>query len=163
MMKKVLTGAIAALVAGALPLTAGPLTGRFHGGGTLSNWTPACINDGWVDTPERYEVRYHPRGVGSNRDRDSIAFYGGQTAMSFILNGGNFSNAWQPVTHAFLGSGITVADQNQPEAARIRILSMWPNNLDENTDQPVRIRGQIQHLALARWCRVDFDVIVQQR
>ncbi len=147
----------------ALPGSASALSGRFVGGGTISNFTQACLNVGWSNSPEHYTVRYHPRGVGNNWDVDLLSFYSNGHAFSLQRNGADFGSSWTPVRHAFLGGYLGYSTESDTNTADIRITSIWPNTLDDTTSQTVRIRGQIRHLGHVRWCRVDFDVIVQQR
>lgn len=147
----------------ALPGSANALSGRFMGGGTLSNFTNACINSGWSGSPEFYGVRYQPRNVGNNADRDVLTFIGGSHAFSVQLDGAGFGSGWTPVRHGFLGGGIGFSTESDENTADVRITSIWPASLDDTTNQSVRIRGQIRHFGWVRWCRVDFDVVVQQR
>ncbi|WP_370205533.1 hypothetical protein [Pararhodobacter marinus] len=148
------------LTMGALPADA--QSGRFEGGGTLSNFTAPCLGGGWSGRPQTYVVRYHPANIAWNTDGDTLTFLNDHHGFSVERAGGSFSYAWQPVRHAFIGGPISFRDQDNHEAAEIRLISMWPSNIDETTEGTIRIRGQIRHLGHLRWCRVDFDILVQQ-
>lgn len=153
--------AMAALSAFA-PTWAEAQVGRFMGGGTIFNFTPACVNAGWDRNSEAYLVRFQPANIGSNADRDLLTFLGSAHSFSMQRDGG-FTTWWSAVDHAFLGSGIGYSNATWDDHADLRIMSMWPSDPDANTMVPVRIRGQIRHFGHVPWCRVDFDVIVQQR
>ncbi len=161
-MKHLLSLAIV-VVGLALPGSADALSGRFIGGGTTSNFSNACVNvGGWPGTPQNYIVRYQPRNVGGNPNRDVLTFLGHFHAFAVQLNGASFGSSWTSVRHAFLGRGIGFTTEADADTADIRITSIWPTTIDDTTSRTVRIRGQIRHLGHVPWCRIDFDVIVQQ-
>jgi hypothetical protein len=142
---------------GALAQTVG-----FYGGGTIYNFSQPCIDDGWDGTPRAYQVRLTPHGVGANGNRDRINFFGYFQAFGFELSGGRFTSDFQDVHHVYMFSGVDWRSQTYSEPAQIRVIAMSPANLTEDTTSPVRIRGQIRHLAGTRWCRVNFDATVQR-
>lgn len=147
----------------ALPGSASALNGRFMGGGTIFNFSNACVNAGWTQNAEYYTVRYQPRNVGNNADRDTLTFIGNSHAFMFQLNGASFSRSWTPVRHAFLGSGIGYSNEGDTPHADIRVTSMAPAQPNASTTAAVRIRGQARYLGHVDGCRVNFDVIVQQQ
>lgn len=146
------------------PMAAQAQEGRFVGGGTVYDFSPACIsNGGWSGDPEAYAVRFSPSNVGSNRWQSALFFSTSNHSFIAVSQWANFTAGWSPITHGWMSRGVWVAEPGDNDAAQMRITAMWPQNPDETTDEPVRIRGQIRHFSLTRWCTVSFDVIVQQR
>ena len=137
--------------------------GRLDGGGTVFNFSQPCIDGGWSGSPEAFSVRYHPPGVGNNGPHESISFIHNGHAVGFALYDGSFSSAYQNVDHGMMFSRPWFVAADSPDAAELRVIAMYPAVVTEATTSPVRIRGQIRHFAGIRWCRVNFDVIVQTR
>lgn len=137
--------------------------GRFEGGGTIYGFTNACLNAGWQSGPQSVQVRFHPDGLGTNGTTESISFIASTYAVGFALYEGSFSTSWQSVTSASVFSRPFYFSQGSEGAPDLQILSVYPRTLTETTAGPVRIRGMIRHFSGTRWCRINFDAVVQQR
>lgn len=146
-----------------LPTVAEANPGRFMGGGTVFNLSQACRDVGWIGPSEPFSVRYHPSGVGTNRERDFIGFMSDYTALGYMRESGSFTNTFQPVTMSSVTSGAWSIPQNSPDAAQLRVTNINPRNVTEDTRGSVRIRGQIRNFSGVQNCNVRFDVIVSQR
>ncbi len=118
---------------------------------------------GWSGDIEQYSVRYHPRAVASNPERDSLSFFSPNNAFSVQIDGAGFTSGWQSVNHVYLGRAIGASWQGDSNASQVRILSRSPASVTDTTAGPVRIRGQIRHFGHARGCVVEFNLLVQQR
>lgn len=137
--------------------------GRFDGGGVMHSFSQACLNGGWPGHADQVLVRFHPNGVGNNGDWESIILSRTSWSIGTTIFGGAFSGVWQAAEHGGNFSRPWLIPQGDSNHADIRVLSMWPRVINETTDEPVTIRGQIRHLSGTQWCRVSFDVIVSQQ
>ena len=154
--------AAAALVAlGATPSAA--FNGVFQGGGAISGFSPACVNVGWTRNADAYSVRFEPAGLGSSGADATLYFLSDYHAFGFSRPGGDFTTSWQTVDAAQLFSHPWFRGHAEGQATELRLTSIYPAVLDDTTARPVRIRGQVRHFGGVAWCRIDFDVIVQQR
>lgn len=138
-------------------------TGQFNGGGVMYGFTPACINVGWREQGFQVSARFHPNGVGSNGDWESIVLNTQTNSIGTTVYGGSFSGIWQAAEHGGNFSRPWWILQDADNHADIRILAMWPRTVSETTADPVTIRGQIRHMGGTQWCRANFDVIVVQQ
>ncbi len=161
---RTLTG-LALLALLSAPGAAAAFNGQFQGGGTISNFNQACRNNNnWPENAQYYVVRYQPAGIGGNPDRDALTFLNDNHAFGFERPSGPFTNAFQPVTHGGVFRQPWIVWHDDPDiAALLRVTARTPANLTANTAASVRLRGQIRNFSGIPNCRVNFDVIVQQR
>lgn len=134
--------------------------GRFMGGGVVYNFNQTCRNFGWVRPTEAFSVRYHPRNIGNNGNRESITFNTPFNTVSFAREGGAFTSSFLPVDQGGSFERPFFIPADSPNAAQIRIGRRDPANLTNSFDGSVRIVGRIRNWSGITGCVVFFDVVV---
>lgn len=156
----ILTPVLALLAAA--PEAAQAFNGRFTGGGTVFDFSAACVNAGWIENSTQYMVRFEPANVGYNPDRSLLAFFSLDRAFAFQIDGA-FSNSWQDVDLYQILDDAFLNPSDDPRATQVRFRSLSPSRIDAETADTVRIRGEVRNFAATPGCRVSFELLLQQQ
>lgn len=152
--------ALAAVMALAGP--AGAQAGRFNGGGVVFGFTEPCRTAGMQRATQAFTVMYQPRMIGSNGNRESLAFIAPWGALTYWQDGARFNGNLVPVTIAGIFHGHFTIPRTDPNAARLRVTSLTPSTLSASLRTPVRVTGDVQNWSGVRGCNVRFEVLVGQ-
>jgi hypothetical protein len=146
----------------AVPDAAMAFNGRFTGGGTVFDYSHACVNAGWIENSAQYMVRFEPANVGYNPDRSLLAFFSLDRAFAFQVDG-QFLRTWQEVDLYQILDDAYLHPSEHRQAAQVRFRSISPSRIDAETAGTVRIRGEVRNFAATPGCRVTFELLLQQQ
>jgi hypothetical protein len=124
----------------------------------LSNFTTACVQDGWAGNIQG-TVRYRPSGLGSNGTSTRLSLFLNFYAINFTQESGRFVSNWRNVRSTVLASIGRPVDNS-----RVRVTTHIPNNANISGNSPqVRLVGDFRNFDGIPGCDVSFEASMLRR